>query len=50
MGLWIWCGNENAVFKGGWEKFANTEKGVVGPVKHKSHVNGFFLHWGCCAS
>jgi hypothetical protein len=43
MGLWISCGNENAVFTMGWKKFAETEKGVAGQVECESHVDGFFF-------
>jgi hypothetical protein len=42
MGLWIQCGNENAVFTMGWKKFAKTEKRAAGQVEHDSHVDGFF--------
>jgi hypothetical protein len=42
MGLWIQCGNENAVFTMGWKKFAETKKGTAGQVEHESHVYGFF--------
>jgi hypothetical protein len=42
MGLWIQCGNENAIVTMGWKKFAEIEKGAVGQVKHESHVDGCF--------
>jgi hypothetical protein len=42
MGLWIQCGNENAVFTIGWKNFAQTEKGVAGQVQRRSHGD-FFL-------
>jgi hypothetical protein len=33
MGLWIQCGNKNAVFTMGWKKFTkNKKKGVAGEV------------------
>jgi hypothetical protein len=42
MGLWIRCGNENAVFTMGWKTFIETEEGTVDQVKHESHVDSFF--------
>jgi hypothetical protein len=42
MGLWILCGNKNAVFTTGCINFAETEKGVAGQVEHKSHVDFLF--------
>jgi hypothetical protein len=43
MGLWIRRGNENAVFRIGWKKFAETENGVVVQVECESHVDSFFF-------
>jgi hypothetical protein len=42
MGLWMQCGNENAIFTLGWKKFAETEKGAASQVERESHVAGFF--------
>jgi hypothetical protein len=42
-GLWIQFGNENAVFKMDWKKFAETEKGAWDQVGGESHVDFFFL-------
>jgi hypothetical protein len=43
MGLWIRCGNKNAIFTVGWEKFAENEKGKAGQVERKNHADGFFF-------
>jgi hypothetical protein len=43
MGLWVQCGNENAVFTLGWKEFSETKKGVAGQVECESHVDGFFF-------
>jgi hypothetical protein len=43
MGLWIWCGNENAVFTVDWKKFAETEKDAAGQVERERHVDNVFL-------
>jgi hypothetical protein len=43
MGLWIRCGNENAIFTMGWKKFAKTEKVAVGQVERESHVTFFLI-------
>jgi hypothetical protein len=48
MGFWIGCGNKNAVFTMGWKKFARTEKGAAGEVKHNSHVDFFFTSRVLC--
>jgi hypothetical protein len=50
MSLWIRCGNENAIFTMGCKNFTENEKGVAGQVERESHVDGFLLHRGCCAS
>jgi hypothetical protein len=41
MGLWISCGNKNAVFTMGWKNFGETEKGAAGQAEHESHVDSF---------
>jgi hypothetical protein len=43
MDLWIGCGKENAVFKMGWKKIGETEKGAAGQVGRESYVAGFLL-------
>jgi hypothetical protein len=48
MGVWIRCGNKNAVFAMGWKKFAETEKGAAGQVERESHVHGFFTSRVLC--
>jgi hypothetical protein len=48
MGLWIQCGNKNAVFTVGWKKFAETGKGAAGQVEHASYVDFFFTSRVLC--
>jgi hypothetical protein len=43
MGLWMFCGNENAVFTMGWKTFAESEKGAAGQGEFESHVDDFYF-------
>jgi hypothetical protein len=49
MGLWIRCGNENAVFTMCWKKFAETEKSLRARLIVKVTLTDFFEHLGYCA-
>jgi hypothetical protein len=48
MGLWIRCGNENAVFTIRWEKIVETEKGAEGQANVKVMLTVFLTSRMLC--